>query len=82
MIIIRLCSLACVVLAASFLLVAEYQADTNTRSAISRSADGDRVVQDDDGGNGQAPAVPDTGGGDESNGPTDSKSPGQESGVE
>jgi hypothetical protein len=82
MIIIRLCSLACVVLAASFLLVTEYQTDTNTRSAISRSADGDRMAQDDDSGNAQAPApaaVPDTGSGDDSNGPADdSKSPGQD----
>jgi hypothetical protein len=78
MIIIRLCSLACVALAASFLLVAEYQADTNPRSAISRSADGDRVAQDDE----QAPApaaAPDTGSGDDSNGPADdSKSRGQD----
>jgi len=81
MIIIRLCSLACVALAASFLLVAYYEADTNTRSAISRSADGDRVAQDDDNGNAQAPAPaapPDTGSGDDSNGPADSRSPGQD----
>jgi hypothetical protein len=82
MIIIRLCILTGVVLAASFLLVAEYQADTNTRSAISRSAEGDRVAQDDDSGNAQAlapAAAPDTGSGDDSNGPADdSKSPGQE----
>ena len=76
MIIIRLCTLACVVLAASFLLVAEYRADPNTRSAISRSVDGDRVAQHDDSGNAQAPApaaAPDTGSGDDD----DSKSPGQ-----
>jgi hypothetical protein len=81
MIIIRLCTLAGVALAASFLLVAEYQADTNSRSPISRSADGDRVAQDDS-GNAQAPtpeAAPDTGSGDDSNGPADdSKSPGQD----
>ena len=71
-----LCALACVVLAASFLLVAEYRADPNTRSAISRSVDGDRVAQHDDSGNAQAPApaaAPDTGSGDDD----DSKSPGQ-----
>ena len=82
MIIIRLCTLAGVALAASFLLVAEYQADTNTRSAISRSADGDRVVQDDDSGNAQATApaaAPDTGSGDDSKGSADdSNSPGQD----
>jgi hypothetical protein len=68
MIIIRLCTLAGVALAASFLLVAEYQADTNTRSAVSRSADGDRVARDDDKGNAQAPAptaAPDRGNGDD-----------------
>lgn len=69
MIIIRLCSLACVALAASFLLVAEYQANTNTRSVISRSADGDRVAQDDDRDSAQAPlpAAPDTRSGDDPN---------------
>jgi hypothetical protein len=51
MIIIRLCTLTGVALAASFLLVAEHQANTNTRFAISRPADGDRVAQDDDSGN-------------------------------
>ena len=81
MIIILLCSLACVALAASFLLVAEYQADTNTRSAISRSADGDRVAQDDDGGDAQAPApaaAPDTGSSDDSNGPADDSKSGSQ----
>ena len=81
MIIIRLCTLAGVALAASFLLVAEYLADTNTRSAIYRSANGDRVAQDDDSGNAQAPpaAAPDTGSGDDSNGPADdSNRPGQD----
>ena len=68
MIIIRLCTLAGVALAASFLLVAEYQADTKSRSAISRSAGGDRVAQDDDSGNIRPPApaaVPDTSNGDD-----------------
>ena len=68
MTIIRLFTLTGVILAASFLLVAEYQADTNTRSAISRSADGDRVARDDDSGNAQAPApaaAPDRGNGDD-----------------
>ena len=82
MIIIRLCTLAGVALAASFLLVAEYQGETNTRSAIYRSANGDRVAQDDDSGNAQAPApaaATDTGNGDESNGPADdSNRPGQD----
>ena len=67
-IIIRLCTLACVALAASFLLVAEYRADPTTRYAISRSVDGDRVAQDDDSGNAQAPApaaAPDRGNGDD-----------------
>jgi predicted lipid-binding transport protein (Tim44 family) len=82
MIIIRLCTLAGVVLSASFLLVAEYQADTTTRSATSQSADGDRVAQNDDSDNAQAQApaaTPDTGAGDDSNGPADdSKSPPQD----
>ena len=82
MTIIRLFTLTGVILAASVLLAAEYLADTNTRSVISRSADGDRVAQDDDSGNAQAPApaaAPDTGGGDDSKGSADdSNSPGQD----
>jgi hypothetical protein len=82
MIIIRLCTLAGVVLTASFLLAAEHQPGTNTRSAVSQSAYGDRVAQNDDSDNVQAPApaaTPDTGSGDDSNAPADdSKSPGQD----
>ena len=82
MIIIRLCTLAGVVVTASFLLAAEYQVGTNARSAVSQSADEDRVAQNDDSDNAQAPApaaTPDTGTGDDSDAPTDdSKSPGQD----
>jgi hypothetical protein len=82
MIIIRLCTLAGVVLTASFLLAAEYQAATNARSVVSQTAGGDRVAQNDDSDNAQAPApaaTPDTGTGDDSNAPADdSKSPGQD----
>jgi hypothetical protein len=69
--IIRRSLLACLALGAGLLLrgdpaAAGYQADTTTRSAVSRSADPmvGRMAQDDDSGNAQTPdatATPDAG---------------------